>query len=318
MKLSLVVPCYNEEGNISLMYQAIKNDFAHAGFDYEIVFVNDGSRDGTIKELNKLLDGDIPVKIVDFSRNFGKESAMYAGLKESCGEYVTIIDADLQQKPSIALEMVRMLESEPEYDCVAAYQEERSEGKLISALKNGFYKIINKFAETEFVQGASDFRTMRRTMADAIVEMDEYFRFSKGLFSWVGFNTKFIPYKADERASGTSKWSMGKLFAYALEGILAFTTAPLKLASFGGITSAALALVYLIIVIIEKLVKGIAVPGYATIVVLVAFLGGLQLFALGIIGEYIGRIYVQTKGRPIYIAKKITKNNKYKEEEKNG
>ncbi len=318
MKLSLVVPCYNEEGNIALMYNAVKSDFAGVDFDYEMVFVNDGSRDGTLKELKKLLDGDIPVKIVDFSRNFGKESAMYAGLREAQGDYVTIIDADLQQKPSIALEMVRTLDAEPEYDCVAAYQEDRNESKLLVFLKDGFYKTINKFADTEFVKGASDFRTFRRPMVEAILEMDEYFRFSKGLFSWVGFNTKFIPYKADERATGTSKWSFGKLFAYALEGILAFTTAPLKLATVGGIASAFLALIYLIIVIVEKLVKGIAVPGYATIVVLIALLGGLQLFALGIIGEYIGRIYVQTKGRPIYIAKNVIKNHKYEEEKENG
>lgn len=311
MKLSLVVPCFNEEKNVSLMYNAVKSDFADCGFDYEMVFVNDGSSDGTFKELKKLLDGDIPVKIVNFSRNFGKESAMYAGLKESEGDYVTIIDADLQQKPSIALDMVRMLDSEPDYDCIAAYQEDRNESKALVFFKNCFYRTINRFADTEFVKGASDFRTFRRPMVEAILEMDEYFRFSKGLFSWVGFNTKFIPYKADERATGTSKWSFRKLFAYAIEGILAFTTAPLKIATFAGLFTAALSVVYLIIVIIEKLVKGIAVPGYATIVVLIAFLGGLQLLTIGIIGEYIARIYIQTKGRPIYIAKEVLKNKKY-------
>ncbi len=311
MKLSLVVPCYNEEKNVSLFYEAAKSDFSGAGFDYEIVFVNDGSHDGTFKELQKLMDGDIPVKIVNFSRNFGKESAMYAGLRESEGDYVTIIDADLQQRPAIALDMVRMLDSEPEYDCVAAFQDKRKEGKVLTFFKNSFYKLINKFADTEFVQGASDFRTFRRPMVEAILSMDEYFRFSKGLFSWVGFNTKFIPYEVQERATGTSKWSFRKLFKYALDGIFAFTTAPLRIATILGLVTSFFSIIYLIIVVIQKLAFGIAVAGYATIVVLILLLGGIQLCCIGIIGEYIARTYIQTKGRPIYIAKDVLKNDKY-------
>ncbi|MBQ4626416.1 MAG: glycosyltransferase family 2 protein [Clostridia bacterium] len=311
MKLSLVVPCYNEEKNVSLFYDAVKNDFASVDFDYEIVFVNDGSKDATFKELQKLCAGDIPVKIVNFSRNFGKESAMYAGLKESEGDYVTIIDADLQQRPSIALNMVRMLDAEPEYDCVAAYQEERKESKLLIFFKNSFYKLINKFADTEFVQGASDFRTFRRPMVEAVLSMDEYFRFSKGLFSWVGFNTKFIPYEVEERATGTSSWSFTKLFKYALEGIFAFTTAPLRIATVVGLLASVLSMAYLIVVVIQKLFFGIPVAGYATIVALILLLGGIQLLALGIIGEYIARTYIQTKNRPIYIAKNVIKNHKY-------
>ncbi len=311
MKLSLVVPCYNEEKNVSLFYNAVKNDFASADFDYEIVFVNDGSKDATFKELQKLCAGDIPVKIVNFSRNFGKESAMYAGLKETEGDYVTIIDADLQQRPSIALDMVRMLDAEPEYDCVAAYQEERKESKLLIFFKNSFYKLINKFADTEFVQGASDFRTFRRPMVEAVLSMDEYFRFSKGLFSWVGFNTKFIPYEVEERATGTSSWSFMKLFKYALEGIFAFTTAPLRMATVVGLLTSFLSIIYLVVVVIQKLFFGISVAGYATIVALILLLGGIQLLALGIIGEYIARTYIQTKNRPIYIAKNVIKNHKY-------
>ena len=311
MKLSLVVPCYNEEKNVSLFYEAAKSDFSGACFDYEIVFVNDGSHDGTFKELQKLMDGDIPVKIVNFSRNFGKESAMYAGLRESEGDYVTIIDADLQQRPAIALDMVRMLDSEPEYDCVAAFQDKRKEGKVLTFFKNSFYKLINKFADTEFVQGASDFRTFRRPMVEAILSMDEYFRFSKGLFSWVGFNTKFIPYEVQERATGTSKWSFRKLFKYALDGIFAFTTAPLRIATILGLVTSFFSIIYLIIVVIQKLAFGIAVAGYATIVVLILLLGGIQLCCIGIIGEYIARTYIQTKGRPIYIAKDVLKNGKY-------
>ena len=311
MKLSLVVPCYNEEKNVSLFYEAVKNDFSGVDFDYELVFVNDGSKDGTFKELQKLCEGDLPVKIVNFSRNFGKESAMYAGLRESEGDYVTIIDADLQQRPSIALDMVRMLDGEPDYDCVAAYQESRRESKLLVFFKNSFYKLINKFSDTEFVQGASDFRTFRRPMVEAILAMDEYFRFSKGLFSWVGFNTKFIPYKVEERATGNSKWSFKKLFKYALDGIFAFTTAPLRFATIIGLLTSFLAIIYLIVVVIQKLAFGIPVAGYATIVVLILLLGGIQLCCIGIIGEYIARTYIQTKGRPIYIAKQVIKNHKY-------
>ncbi len=311
MKLSLVVPCYNEEKNVSLFYEAVKKDFAGVDFEYELVFVNDGSKDGTFKELQKLCGGDLPVKIVNFSRNFGKESAMYAGLKESEGDYVTIIDADLQQRPSIALDMVNMLDNEPEYDCVAAYQDERKESKLLIFFKKRFYNIINKFSDTEFIQGASDFRTFRRPMVEAILQMDEYFRFSKGLFSWVGYNTKFIPYQVEERATGTSKWSFTKLFRYAMEGIFAFTTAPLRISTVVGFITALLSIIYLVVVVVQKLFFEIDVPGYATIVVLILLLGGIQLCCIGIIGEYIARTYIQTKGRPIYIAKDVIKNHKY-------
>ena len=313
MKLSLVIPCYNEEKSVSLFYETMKKDFSDVDFDYEMVFVNDGSRDGTFKELKKLCDGDVPVKIVNFSRNFGKESAMYAGLKESEGDYVAVIDADLQQKPSIVLDMVKTLDAEPEYDCVAAYQDERKESKLLVFFKNGFYKIINKFSDTEFVQGASDFRTFRRPMVEAILSMDEYFRFSKGLFSWVGFNTKFIPYEVQERAAGESKWSFRKLFKYAMDGIFAVTTAPLRIATIVGLLTSFLSIIYLFVVVIQKLVFGISVAGYATIVVLILLLGGIQLCCIGIIGEYIARTYIQTKGRPIYIAKDVIKNHKYDE-----
>lgn len=312
MKLSLVIPCYNEEKNVSLFYEAVKKDFSDVDFEYELVFVNDGSRDGTFKELKKLCNGDLPVKIVNFSRNFGKEAAIYAGLRESEGDYVTIIDADLQQKPSIALDMVNTLDNEPEYDCVAAYQDIRNESKALVFFKNCFYKLINKFSDTEFTQGASDFRTFRRHMVEAILSMDEYFRFSKGLFSWVGFKTKFIPYVADERATGESKWSFTKLFKYAMDGIFAFSTTPLRISTIIGLVTALLSIIYLFVVVIQKLAFGINVEGYATIVVLILLLGGIQLCCIGIIGEYIARTYIQTKNRPIYIAKDVIKNHKYK------
>jgi len=207
--------------------------------------------------------------------------------------------------------MVKMLDSEPEYDCIAAYQDERKEGKVLTFFKNGFYKLINKFSDTEFIQGASDFRTFRRPMVEAVLRMDEYFRFSKGLFSWVGFNTKFIPYEVEERATGTSKWSFWKLFKYAMEGIFAFTTAPLRIATVIGLITSLLSIIYLLVVLVQKLVFGIDVAGYATIVTLILLLGGIQLCCIGIIGEYIARTYIQTKNRPIYIAKDVIKNHKY-------
>ncbi|MCR5522771.1 MAG: glycosyltransferase family 2 protein [Clostridia bacterium] len=310
MKLSVVVPCYNEEENIHLIYETILHDFSHCDFDYEIVFVNDGSKDNTYTELKKLLAFEQPIKIVNFSRNFGKESAMYAGLKESSGDYVAIIDADLQQRPALVLDMVRMLDDEPEYDCVAAYQENRSEGKFISFCKDIFYKFINRFSDTEFVKGASDFRVFSRKMAQSVIDADEYFRFSKGLFSWVGYNTKFIPYIADERANGTSKWSFPKLVAYALDGIFAFTTAPLKIPTFIGLLSVLVSVIYLIAVIIHNSVSSFYVVTYQPVLFAVLFIGGLQLTAMGIAGEYLARTYIQTKNRPIYIAKEVVTNKK--------
>ena len=216
---------------------------------------------------------------------------------------VCIIDADLQQRPEVVLRMLDTINNNEELDCVAAYQEKRKESKLMISLKNAFYRIINKVTEVDFVSGASDFRLMKRNMVDAVLEMTEYHRFSKGILSWVGFNTEYIPYNAEERESGESKWSTRKLFKYAFEGIISFSTFPLKLAAYVGFISSVLSVLYLIFVIIKKLAFGIDVPGYATIVVLVLFLGGLQLFSLGILGEYISKIYVQVKNRPIYILK---------------
>lgn len=310
MKLSLVVPCFNEEGNVPLFYEAVKADFASVSFDYEIVFVNDGSADGTLAELKKLLGEAIPVRIVSFSRNFGKEAAIFAGLKESTGDYVTVIDADLQQRPSIALEMVRMLDENPETDCIAAYQENRKESGLLVFFKKAFYGIINKFSDTEFVQGASDFRTFRRKMVDAVIETGEYFRFSKGLFSWVGFNTEYVPYVVEERATGSSKWSFRKLFRYAVDGIEAFSTVPLKLSLFAGFALLAASLIYVIVKIILRFSALVPWTEASWIIFLLLLIGGAVLVSAGIIGEYLAKVYVQTKGRPIYIAKEILTNKR--------
>ena len=306
MKLSLVVPCYNEAENVAAFQDAVITAFDGCGYDYEIVFVDDGSRDATFFQLRKLYDAQrCPVKVVSFSRNFGKEAAIYAGLKETVGEYVTFIDADLQQRPEIARNMVKILEEKPEYDLVAAYQDRRGEGKVLSFFKKSFYKIINHLSDVNLHADASDFRTMRRNVADSIIALGEYHRFSKGIFAWVGFNTCFIPYTACERAAGVSKWNFRKLFNYAVEGIIGYSTKPLRIATFLGGFTAVIAFLYLIIVILEKLFTGIDIPGYATIVVLILFLGSMQLFCIGIIGEYVGRTFEQSKNRPIYVACEI-------------
>lgn len=310
MKLSIVIPCYNEENNVELIYNEIKNNFKKIK-DYEIIFINDGSKDNTIgnlKHINKKAHENI--KIINFSRNFGKEAAMYAGLKESRGEYVSIIDADMQQDPKLVLEMVEFLDKHQDYDSVATFQQERKEGKVLTFFKDCFYKIINKMSETAFIQGASDFRTFRRTMVDSILSLGEYYRFSKGIFSWVGYNTYYMPYEVKERATGKTTWSFWKLFKYAIEGIVSFSTAPLRLATFIGLVSSFVSIIYLLVVIIQKIFFSIAVPGYATIVVLILLIGGLQLFSLGLLGEYVARTYVETKRRPIYIAKEIITNSK--------
>lgn len=317
MKLSLIIPCYNEESNIVPMYNSLKNTLFEKVGSLEIIYINDGSKDKTLEEMKKVADyGEIPVTIVNFSRNFGKEAGIYAGLKNANGDYISLVDGDLQQNPKFILKMVNLLDENPEYDCVAAFQNERHESRFNIFCKNMFYKIINKISDIEFVNGASDFRTFRKCMANAILSMSEYHRFSKGIFSWVGFNTFYMPYDVEERLSGTSKWSFMKLCKYAIEGFVAFTTAPLRISSLIGLFSSFLSLIYLIVVVIEKLAFGIAVPGYATIVVLILLIGGLQLSALGIMGEYLACTYLQSKNRPIYIARDIIKNNENKEKNK--
>ena len=306
MELSLVVPCYNEQDNVRLFYDEVRRVFENKVSGYEIVFINDGSTDGTLKNLKGIYEESglaSNVQVVSLSRNFGKDAAIYAGLSYAAGDCVCLIDADLQQRPEVVLEMLEILRNNPDTDCVAAYQEERRESKAASAMKSGFYKIINKIAEVDFVNGASDFRLMRRNMVEAVLSMTEYHRFSKGILSWVGFNTEYVPYKVEERASGESKWSFGKLVKYAFEGIVSFSTFPLKLSTFVGLFSFVVSILYLIVVVCEKIFKGIDVPGYATIVVLVLLLGGLQLFCLGILGEYLSKVYIQSKKRPVYIVK---------------
>ena len=304
MKLSLVVPCYNEAESVALFQEAVIEAFTDCGYDYEIVFVNDGSKDATMHNLRKLYNEQkCPIKVVSFSRNFGKEAALYAGLQKASGEYISLIDADLQQPPEIVRNMVKILDEESKYDVVAAYQDRRGEGSVLSFFKKGFYGLINKLSTVKLQPDASDFRTFRRSVAESLLELKEYHRFSKGIFAWVGFETCFIPYTANKRVAGTTKWSFRKLFNYALEGIVGFSTAPLRLSVYLGFFTAIAAIIYSLVVLFEKLFYGIAVPGYATIIVLILLLGSMQLFCIGIIGEYVGKIFEQSKNRPIYLEK---------------
>ena len=306
MKLSLVVPCYNEAENVAAFQDAVINAFEGCGYDYEIVFVDDGSKDATLHNLKKLHAAvKCPTKVISFSRNFGKESAIYAGMEHASGDYICLIDADLQQRPEIARDMVKILEEQPEYDVVAAYQDRRGEGKVLSFFKKSFYNIINRLSGVSLHADASDFRTFRKSVRDSLLQLAEYHRFSKGLFAWVGYDTCFIPYTACERHAGTTKWSFRKLMNYAIEGIVGFSTSPLRFATYLGTFTAVGAILYLIFVIIQKLVVGISVPGYATLIVLLLFFSSMQLCCIGIIGEYVGRTFEQSKNRPVYIAKEV-------------
>ena len=306
MKLSLVVPCYNEAENVANFQEAVISAFEGCGYDYEIVFIDDGSKDATLHNLKKLYHAQkCPVKVVSFSRNFGKEAGLYAGLQHSSGEYISLIDADLQQRPEIVRDMVKILDEQPQYDVVAAYQDRRGEGKILSFFKKSFYAIINRMSDVTLHADASDFRTFRRSVRDSILSMAEYHRFSKGIFAWVGYDTCFIPYTACERTAGTTKWNFRKLMNYAIDGIIGFSTKPLRLATYLGVLTAIAAVIYLIVVVLQKLIVGIDVPGFATSIVLTLLLGGIQLFCIGIIGEYVGKIFEQSKDRPIYIAKEI-------------
>lgn len=306
MKLSLVVPCYNEAENVAAFQDAAIQAFEDCGYNFEIVYVDDGSKDATMHNLRKLHAAQkCPVKVVSFSRNFGKEAGLYAGLQHASGEYICLIDADLQQRPEIARQMVEILDNQPEYDVVAAYQDRRGEGKVLSFFKRSFYAIINKLSSVKLQPDASDFRTFRRSVAESILQLKEYHRFSKGIFAWVGFNTCFIPYTACERAAGTTKWNFRKLLNYAIDGIIGFSTAPLRFAIYLGTFTGIAAVLYLIVVVLQKLIAGIDVPGYATIIVLILLLGSMQLFCIGIIGEYVGKTFEQSKDRPVFLPREV-------------
>lgn len=311
--ITLIVPCYNEEESLPLFYdEVIKvtssmtdeyKDRGDGGISFEFLFVNDGSKDNTLSLLRELSRKDERVRYLSFSRNFGKESAMIAGLEYSKGDYCVILDADLQHPPALIPQMYKYVKEEG-YDCAATRRISRKgEPRLLSFFSSSFYKVINSISDTYIIDGAQDFRFMTRQMVDSIISMPEYHRFSKGIFSWVGYETKFIPIENVERAAGTSTWSFRSLFKYSLEGIFAFSTTPLTLASHLGIIFCIFAMVMIIITVVKKLVFGEDVSGYPTIICLVSLLGGTQLFCMGIMGNYLAKMYIESKGRPKYIVK---------------
>ena len=307
MKLiSVVVPCYNEQEVLPLFYNEINKVIAQMQSEYddlefELLFINDGSKDNTLKMLRELSASDNRVRYISFSRNFGKEAGMFAGMENSKGDYVVGMDADLQHPPKFIPQMYKYV-SEEGFDCATTRRVSRKgESKIRSWFAMKFYKIMNKISQTEIVDGAQDFRFMTRKMVDAVLSMKEYNRFSKGIFSWVGFNVKYIEYENVERAAGTTAWSFWKLFLYSLEGIFAFSTAPLALASLLGVLSCLIAFIWIIAIIIKTIVFGESVQGFPTIMCAIFFVGGLQLFCTGILGQYLSKTYLETKRRPIYI-----------------
>ena len=309
-KISLVVPCYNEQEVINLFYaeiQKVKKDFENV--EFEIIFVNDGSRDKTL-ELMRSLSKNKDVRYISFSRNFGKEAAMYAGLEASTGDYVAIMDADLQDPPALLKEMYEVLES-GEYDSVATRRVTRKGEPIIrSFFARLYYKIINKISKTEIVDGARDFRLMTRQMVNAVLKVKEYNRFSKGIFSWVGFNTKWLEYENVERVAGETKWSFWKLFLYSLDSIVAFSTVPLSIASIMGILFCFVAFIIIVFIIVRTLMYGDPTSGWPSMVCIMFFIGGVQLLCIGVIGQYLSKTYLEVKKRPIYIIKETEKDNK--------
>lgn len=307
MKLiSIVVPCYNEQEVLPLFYNEITKVMAqikekHSDTEFELLFINDGSKDDTLKLLRELAVKDMRVRYISFSRNFGKEAGMYAGLQNSNGDYVVVMDADLQHPPAFIPQMYEYVLS-GEYDCATTRRVSREgESKIRSWFSRQFYKIMNKISQTEIVDGAQDFRFMTRQMVDSILSMKEYNRFSKGIFSWVGFRTKYMPYENIERAAGNTTWSFKSLFKYSLEGIFAFSTAPLSISSFLGILSCIIAFIMILIIVIKWLAFGDPVQGYTTTICVILMMGGLQLFCIGILGQYLSKTYLESKNRPIYL-----------------
>ena len=308
MLLSLVVPCYNEEGNVTRFWRETSRVFDGAVEKYEIIFVDDGSRDKTYEEIEALHKSHSEVRGISFSRNFGKEAAMLAGLRASRGDLVCLIDADLQQRPEVVIEMLSHMNEDPELDCVAAYQDKRNEGKIISFLKSSFYKIINKISDVRFVNGASDFRLMKREMVDAIISLTEKNRFTKGIFGYVGFKTKFIPFTHAKREIGTTKWGLVKLFKYAFHGILAFSIAPMKIPMAAGILSVISAAV---VALVQLISRGFSPwSEIAVISAVVLLVCGVQMMALGVVAEYLSKMYVEIKDRPAYFVRRELDHDK--------
>lgn len=309
-KISIIVPCYNEQETVETFYKTIcgvANDMNAVDFEY--IFVDDGSSDKTLSILKNLAGQDSRVKYIAFSRNFGKEGAMYAGMKNSSGDYVVIMDVDLQDPPSLLPEMYAVIKS-GDYDCAATRRaNRRGEAVVRSFFARCFYKLINKISQTEIVDGARDFRMMSRRMVNSILELSEYNRFSKGLFSWVGYNTKWLEYENIERSAGNTKWSFWKLFKYSIDGIVGFSTAPLAFASLMGIILFLISIIGIVFVIVRQLVYGGSAYGWPSMICVILLVGGLQLLCLGILGQYLAKTYLEAKNRPIYIIKEKNTEN---------
>ncbi len=303
--ISIVVPCFNEQESMPIFYNEINKieKKMKDNANFEIIFVDDGSTDNTLQVARNLNKADKKVKYISFSRNFGKEAAMLAGLEKSKGDYVAIVDVDLQDPPSLLVDMYKGIVNDG-YDCVATRRSTRKgESKIRSFFAKKFYSIINKLSKTEIVDGARDYRLMTRQMVNSILSLKEYNRFSKGIFSWVGFRTKWIEYENVERVAGNTSWSFWSLFLYALEGIIAFSTVPLAIASILGFALFILALIWVGFIIVKTLLWGDPVGGYPSMACLITFVGGIQLFCTGILGQYLSKVYLETKKRPIYLVK---------------
>ena len=302
-KVSIIVPCYNEEESIPLFYKEIKKVFSKINYKLELIFINDGSKDKTLELIRNLSKKDKEANYISLSRNFGKEAAMWAGLKHSTGDYITIMDCDLQDPPTLIPEMLRLIEEE-DYDVVGTRRVTRKgEPPIRSFFARMFYKIINKMSKVEMVDGARDFRMMTRQVVDNILTLKEYNRYSKGLFSFVGFKIKWLEYKNIERVAGETKWSFWKLFLYAIDGIVAFTTAPLTMAATFGILFCLVAFIMIIVIIVKTLVYGDPTSGWPSLACIIFMTNGIELLCIGVIGEYLSKTYLEVKKRPIYIVK---------------
>lgn len=307
--ISVIVPCFNEEETIHYFYQAMEKVRIKMNEEFEYIFVNDGSKDSTLSILRSLSVQDRSVRYLSFSRNFGKEAALFAGLEVANGHLVTVMDADLQDPPEMLMEMKQMLDDDSDLDCVGTRRVSRDGEPLIrSFFATLFYKLMNKISQVEVVDGARDFRLMRRHMVDAILSISEYNRFSKGLFAWVGFKTEYLPYKNVERVAGETSWSLWKLLSYSIEGIINFSDTPLNIASYTGFFTFLLSLVLMVFVVIKTLVFGDPTIGWPSTICIILFLGGLQLMTIGILGKYLAKIFLETKKRPIYIVKERSSN----------
>ncbi|HEM6266379.1 TPA: glycosyltransferase family 2 protein [Streptococcus suis] len=307
--ISVIVPCYNEEEAIPYFYEAMEKVRMEMGEKFEYIFVNDGSKDGTLKVLRQLSGLDQAVRYLSFSRNFGKEAALYAGLQAATGDLVTVMDVDLQDPPEMLIEMKAMLDANADLDCVGTRRVNRDgEPPIRSFFAKLFYKLMNKISQVEVVDGARDFRLMRRHMVDAILSVSEYNRFSKGIFAWVGFETEYLPYKNVERVAGETSWSFWKLLSYSIEGIINFSDTPLNIASYTGFFTFLLSLVLMVFVVFKTLVFGDPTIGWPSTICIILFLGGLQLMTIGILGKYLAKVFLETKKRPVYIVKEKSSN----------